>query len=321
MMRLRILLVLGAAILATGASAQEDWPSRPIRLIVPVSAGGGHDLMARTLAFGLSQQLPQRAIVENVTGAGGLRATREVARSDPDGYTLLFTGPQHATLPFVYKNPGYDVKADFASVSLVLQYPVVLIISPSSPAKNLGEFIAMVGAAPGKYTFGSSGVGGASHIAVEGFLSRAGLDMVHVPFRGSGETSAALLSGQVDFVVDALATQLGNIREGRVRALALASKERSPALPDLPTVAETLPGFSSPLWAAVFAQAKTPTVIVTKMSNAIASTLKISEVKKRYEGLLVETVGSSPQELDRFMDEQLVINKDIIKKANIELQE
>jgi tripartite-type tricarboxylate transporter receptor subunit TctC len=273
------------------------------------------------LAFGLSQQLPQRAIVENVTGAGGLRATREVARSDPDGYTLLFTGPQHVTLPFVYKNPGYDVKADFASVSLVLQYPVVLIISPSSPAKNLGEFIAMVGAAPGKYTFGSSGVGGASHIAVEGFLSRAGLDMVHVPFRGSGETSAALLSGQVDFVVDALATQLGNIREGRVRALALASKERSPTLPDLPTVEETLPGFSSPLWAAVFAQAKTPTAIVTKMSNAIASTLKISEVKKRYEGLLVETVGSSPQELDRFMDEQLAINKDIIKRANIELQE
>jgi tripartite-type tricarboxylate transporter receptor subunit TctC len=321
MTRLRILLVLGAAILATGASAQEEWPSRPIRLIVPVSVGGGHDLMARTLAFGLSQQLPQRAIVENVTGAGGLRATREVARSDPDGYTLLFTGPQHATLPFVYKNPGYDVKADFASVSLVLQYPVVLIISPSSPAKNLGEFIAMVRAAPGKYTFGSSGVGGASHIAVEGFLSRAGLGMVHVPFRGSGETSAALLSGQVDFVVDALATQLGNIREGRVRALALASKERSPALPDLPTVAETIPGFSSPLWAAVFAPAKTPTAIVTKMSNAIASALTISEVKRRYEDLLVETVGSSPQELDRFLDEQLAINKDIIEKAHIELQE
>jgi tripartite-type tricarboxylate transporter receptor subunit TctC len=321
MTRLRILLVLGAAILATGASAQEEWPSRPIRLIVPVSVGGGHDLMARTLAFGLSQQLPQRAIVENVTGAGGLRATREVARSDPDGYTLLFTGPQHATLPFVYKNPGYDVKADFASVSLVLQYPVVLIISPSSPAKNLGEFIAMIRAAPGKYTFGSSGVGGASHIAVEGFLSRAGLGMVHVPFRGSGETSAALLSGQVDFVVDALATQLGNIREGRVRALALASKERSPALPDLPTVAETFSGFSSPLWAAVVAPAKTPTAIVTKISNAIASALKISEVKKRYEDLLVETVGSSPQELDRFLDEQLSINKGIIEKAHIELQE
>jgi len=321
MVRAVRLLLLGATILTTGATAQEGWPSRPIRLIVPVSAGGGHDLMARTLAYGLSQQLPQRAIVENVTGAGGLRATREVAKSSPDGYTFLFTGPQHATLPFVYKNPGYDVKADFESVSLVLLYPVVLIINPSSPARNLGEFISMVRAAPGKYTFASSGVGGASHIAVEGFLSRAGLNMVHVPFRGSGETSAALLGGQVDFAVDALATQLGNIREGRVRALALASRERSSALPNLPTVAETFPGFSSPLWAATFAPSKTPGAIVIKMASAIASAIKIPEVKKRYEDLLVETVGSSPQELDRFLEEQLAINKEIITKANVELQE
>lgn len=321
MARLRVLLLLAATVLATGASAQQGWPSRPIRLIVPVSAGGGHDLMARTLAYGLSQRLGERTIVENVAGAGGLLATREVARSDPDGYTFLFTGPQHATLPFVYKNSGYDVKADFASVSLVLKYPVVLIINPNSPAKTLGDFVAMVKAAPGKYTFASSGVGGASHIAVEGFLARAGLDMVHVPFRGSGETSAAVISGQVDFAVDALATQLGNIQAGRVRAIALASTERSPALPDLPTVAETFPGFSSPLWAAALAPSKTPTAIILKMRNAIESAIHMPEVEKRYQAMLVETVGSTPEGLDRFLNEQFAINRDIIKKANIELQE
>ena len=321
MMYARALLLLTAAIVATHAQAQDDWPTRPIRMVVPVSAGGGFDLMARILADGLSQQLPQRVFVENIGGAGGLRATRAIAKGEADGYTFLFTGPQHASLPFMFKDPGYDVKADFASVALVVQYPLVIVVNSSSPAKNLAEFIAMVKASPGKYSFGSSGIGGASHILWESFTERAGLKMIHVPYRGSGETTTALLGGHLNAVADGLSAQLGHIREGRVRALAVGTNERWRTMPDLPTINETVPGYTYPLWAAVFAPSKTPRAIVDKMSGAVAAALKTTNVRKRYEDLLVETVGSSPAELDKFFDEQLVFNKEAIKRAKIEMTE
>lgn len=320
-MRFPMMLALAASLVATTATAQENWPNKPVRLVVTSAAGGGFDLMARILAEGLSQQLRQNVIVENLAGVGGLRAVRAVVRGDADGYTFLFNGPQHASLPYAYKDPGYDVKADLASVSLVAQYPMVLVTSPQVPAKTFAEFVAMVKAAPGKYTFGSSGLGGASHIAIEAFKHQAGLDMVHVPFRGSGETTAALLGGQIDLVSDGLAAQLGNINEGRVRPLTIVGDKRSPALPDVPATTETYPGLSFPLWVAVFAPAKTPAAIVDKMNGAIAATLKMPAIKKRYEDLLVETVGSSRSELDAFLDKQLAMNRDVIERANIKVGE
>jgi tripartite-type tricarboxylate transporter receptor subunit TctC len=321
MKQICVLLVVAATILARGASAQEGWPNRPIKVVVPVSPGGGFDLMARILVDGVSKQLSQQVYVDNVGGAGGLKATREVARSDADGYTFLFTGPQHATLPFMFKDPGYDVKADFASVALVARYPIVVVINPSTPANNLAEFIALVKEAPGKYSFGSSGVGGASHIFWESFTERARLRMIHVPYRGAGETTAALLGGQITVVADGLSAQIGNIRQGLVRALAVATKERWPTMPNLQSISETVPGYYYPLWAGVFTPAKTPKPIVDKMTNAIAEALKNAAVRKRYEDLLVEPVGSSSQELDKFLDEQLAFNKEIIKKANIQINE
>jgi len=179
----------------------------------------------------------------------------------------------------------------------------------------------MVKAAPGKYTFGSSGLGGASHIAIEAFKHQAGLDMVHVPFRGSGETTAALFGGQIDLVSDGLAAQLGNINEGRVRPLTIVGDKRSPILPDVPATTETYPGLSFPLWVAVFAPAKTPSAIVDSMNAAIVAALKSPTIKKRYEDLLVETVGSSRAELDGFLDKQLTMNKDVIERANIRVGE
>lgn len=318
-MRFPMMLALATGLVATNATAQENWPNKPVRMVVTSAAGGGFDLMARILAEGLSQQLKQNVIVENLVGAGGLRAVRAVVRGDADGYTFLFNGPQHASLPYAYKDPGYDVKADLASVSLVAQYPMVLVTSPQVPAKNFAEFVAMVKAAPGKYTFGSSGLGGASHIAIEAFKHQAGLDMVHVPFRGSGETTAALFGGQIDLVSDGLAAQLGNIKEGRVRPLTIVGDKRSSALPDVPATTETYPGLSFPLWVGVFAPAKTPAAIVDKMNGAIAAALKMPAIKKRYEDLLVETVGSSRAELDTFLDKQLAMNKDVIERANIKV--
>ena len=317
--KLRETLIVVVTLLTSvgGAPAQDSWPSRPIKLIVPVAAGGGIDLMARILADGLSQQLSQRVLVENVGGAGGAIATRMVAKVEPDGYTFLFPGPGHASLPFVTKNPGYDVRSDFLSVSLVTRFPLVIVTNPNLPARSTAEFIAMAKAAPGKYSFGSSGIGGASHIPLEAFKFQAGIDIIHVPFRGSGQTTLALIGGQIDLVVDGLAPQLGHIREGRVRPLGITTKARSPFMPDLPTIAETLPGYEFPMWVAVFAPAKTPKSIVDKMSGAIAAILKDSNTRTRYADLLVEPVGSSPQELDRFLEEQLAFNKDVIEKANI----
>ena len=312
------LLLLAAA---SPAHAQSAWPDRPIRFIVTSAAGGGIDLMARILAEGLSRQLPKPVIVENNGGAGGLVATRMVAKSAPDGYTFLFQGPGHAALPYIHKNPGYDVSKDLASVSLVTKYPLVLITNPALPAKTLAEFIALAKASPGKYTFGSSGIGGASHIPLEALKEQAGIDMIHVPFRGSGQTTAALLAGQIDLTIDGLAPQLGNIRTGRVRALAVSTHERASEMPDIPAMNETLPGFEYPMWVAVFAPGSTPKPIVDKMSAAIAAALKEPTVSKRYSELMVDIVGSTPSELDKFVEEQLRVNKAIIDKAGIQVGE
>jgi tripartite-type tricarboxylate transporter receptor subunit TctC len=301
------------------AFAQDAWPDRPIRFIVTSAAGGGIDLMARILADGLSRQLPKPVIVENNGGAGGLVATRLVAKADADGYTFLFQGPGYAALPYIHKSPGYNVDEDFASVSLVAKYPLVLITNPALGVKTLPEFIALAKKSPGKYTFASSGIGGASHIPLEAIKYQAGIDMVHVPFRGSGQTSAALLAGQIDLTIDGLAPQLGNIKSNRVVPLAVSTAERSPQMPNIPTIAETLPGFQYPMWVAVFAPAKTPKAIVEKISAAINRAVNDPAAKKRFEELVVDPIGSTPSELDKFVKEQLAFNKKIIEQAGIKV--
>jgi len=316
---LRALLSLALLVPVASASAQSNWPDRPIKLLVTSAAGGGIDLMARILADALSRQLPQRVIVENNGGAGGLIATRTIAKSDPDGYSFLFQGPGHAYLPYIRKNPGYDVRKDFASVSLVATYPLVLVTRPSLKVSNLADFIALAKKQPGKLTYGSSGVGGASHIPLAAFADQAGIEMVHVPFRGSGQTTTALLADQIDLVIDGLAPQIGNIQEKRVIPLGVSTRERSPFMKDLPAISETLSGFYFPMWVAIFAPGETPKPIVDKMAQAIATAMKDPATKKRFEELVVNAVGSTPAELDTFLDEQLTVSKRVIEKTNIQI--
>lgn len=320
-MHARGLLFTAVALLGASipAFAQDNWPGRPVRFIVTSAAGGGIDLMARILADGLSRQIPKPVIVENNGSAGGLVATHLVAKADPDGYTFLFQGPGYAALPYIHSAPGFDVDKDFASVSLVAQFPLVLITNPALGVRTLPEFIALAKKSPGKYTFGSSGIGGASHIPLEAFKAQAGIDMVHVPFRGSGQSSAALLAGQIDLTIDGLAPQLGNIKSNRVVPLAVSTLERSKRMPDIPTMAETLPGFQYPMWVAVFAPAKTPKAIVDKVSAAINRAVNDPATKKRFAELIVDPVGSTPAELDQFVKQQLSFNKAIIEKAHIKV--
>jgi len=318
---LRRLAIAAIATLAcvTLAHAQGNWPDRPIRFIVPVAAGGGVDLNARILADRLNQQLPQRVLIENMGGGGGTIGARHVSKSEPDGTTFLFAAPGHASAPFMHKQPPYDPINDFVPVTLVTRFPLVMVINPNVPAKNLTEFIALAKAEPGKRTFGSSGVGGSSHIPAEFFAKRAGVQMTHVPFRGNAPSSAALLGGQIDMIVDGLAPQLGNIAEGRVRVLGVTTKERTPFLPDAPTVAEVLPGYQFPMWVALFAPAKTPKPIVDRLAAEVGKALQDPLTRKRYADVKVEPVGSTPDELDAFFREQLKFNEDIIKSANIQL--
>jgi tripartite-type tricarboxylate transporter receptor subunit TctC len=298
--------------------ADETWPNRSIRLIVPVAAGGGVDTMARIMAEPLSRELGQSVVVEDIGGAGGAIGAGTVAKAEPDGYTFLFAGPGQAALPFMHKHLVYDTMTDFAGVSLVAQFPLVIVINPKVPAKDLAEFIALLKANPGKYTFGSSGVGGSSHIPAELFKHLAGVDMMHVPYRGNSESSAALVGGQIDMIIDGIAPQLGNIKAGQVRPLGVTTLERSPFLPGIPAVSEALPGYEYPMWVAVFAPAKTPSAIVEKLSQKIAAAVQMPATKQRYNAINVEPVGSTPAQLDQFFNKQLQVNKDIITSAHIE---
>jgi tripartite-type tricarboxylate transporter receptor subunit TctC len=312
------ILALSSAAVSQAQDSQSTWPNRPIKFVVHVAAGGGFDLMARVLADRLSQQLPQPVVIENMGGGGGVVAARQVARTDPDGTTFLFVGPGHASLPFMHKQPPYDPIKDFAPVSLVTRFPQLLVVKPSLPAKTLSEFVALAKAEPDKLTFGSSGVGGAAHIPAEMFMHSAGVKMVHVPFRGNAPASAALLGGQIDMLFDGIAPQLGNIATGRVRALGVTTKERSPFLPDIPAIAEALPGYQFPLWVGLFAPAKTPKPIVDRLAAEIGKAMQDPVTRKRYSDVKVEAVGSSAEEFDKFFREQLKFNEDIIKRANIQ---
>jgi tripartite-type tricarboxylate transporter receptor subunit TctC len=296
-----------------------NWPDRPIKFVVHVAAGGGVDLMARILADQLSRQLPQRVLVENMGGGGGTIAARAIAKSDPDGYTFLFAGPGHAAQPYVRKQPPYDPIGDFVPVSLVTKFPLVMVINPKVPATTLQGYIALLKAEPEKRAFGSGGVGGSSHIPVEMFMHMAGVKMTHVPFRGNGPSSAAMLGGQIDMIIDGLAPQLGNIAEKRVRVLGVTTKTRTPFLPDVPALAEVLPGYEFPMWVAIFAPAKTPKPIVDKLAAEVGKAVKDPVTAKRYQDVKVEAVGSTSEELDAFFRQQLKFNADIIKSANIQI--
>jgi tripartite-type tricarboxylate transporter receptor subunit TctC len=298
--------------------AQEAWPNRPIKLVVPLTAGGGVDMMARVTAQHLSDQLGQQVVVENQGGAGGTIAANQVARARPDGYTLIFQSVSSAVVnALVYKNLPYDPVKDLIPVTLAGRFPLVLIANPDVLAKDLGEFIGLLKANPGKYSYGTSGVGTMPHLAGELFKSMAGVDIVHVPYRGNSAIMADLFAGRVALMFDGPPTQLGNIQGGKVRAFAITTVERSPVLPAVPPVADTLPGYAIPFWTAIFAPANTPREIVERIAAETNKAMQHPDVLRRYGELGIVGVGSSPQELDRFWRQQLDYLGKIVKDANI----
>lgn len=275
------------------------YPDQPVRLVVPFPPGGPTDIVARPLAQKLSESLGQQVIIDNRGGAGGNIGAGAVAKSTADGHTLLMgTVGTHAINATLYKNLTFDPVKDFAPVSLVAQAPVVLVVHPSVPAKTLKEFVALAKSNPGQITFGSAGSGSPGHLTGELFKDMAVVDLVHVAYKGSAPAIIDLLGGQIQAMFDPIQATLSHVKAGKLRILGVSSPKRSSALPDVPTIAEAgVPGFETTAWWAVFAPARTPKDIVTKLNTEIVKIMRSPDVKKRLHALDIEPIGSTPDQL------------------------
>jgi tripartite-type tricarboxylate transporter receptor subunit TctC len=266
------------------AAAQSAYPNRSIRMVVPFAPGGGTDIVGRLLAESLSTALGTTIVVDNRPGGGSTLGTAIVARATPDGYTVLLNTIDLAVSPALHKKLSYDAVRDFASVSLVAEQPNLLLAHPSLPAKSLQEFIAHVRAAPGKLTYGSSGVGTTTHLATELLLLASKCDMIHVPYKGIGPAVTALLGNETTTLISTFASALPHVKAGRLRALAVTTLGRAKLLPDVPTVVEAgIPGYEFTVWYGLVAPAGTPSAIVDRLNKETVAQLKAAAVRERFE--------------------------------------
>jgi tripartite-type tricarboxylate transporter receptor subunit TctC len=299
----------------------QDYPSKPIRFIVPYPPGGGTDVIARIVQPRLGDALGQQIVIENRGGAGGAVGTELAAKSAPDGYTFLFTLSSHTINPLLYKL-SYDVARDFMPVSMIVSVPQLIAANPNAPATTLREMIAVARNEPGRYAFASVGNGTPSHIAGELLKLKAGIHMVHVPYKGGGPAVTDTVSGQVPFLFVTAPAALSQVRAGRLRALAVTTLRRTPAAPEIPTVAEelNLPDYEVDSWYALFAPAKTPPAIVTRLQKEVARTVQLPDVKQKLLEQGADVVGSTPEELDQVVKAELRRWADVIRDAGIKLE-
>jgi tripartite-type tricarboxylate transporter receptor subunit TctC len=323
MIRLRWLLSLMLAALAVVASPvhAQDYPNRPIRIVVPFAAGGAVDALARVVGNKLSEQLGQPVMIENKAGAGGNIAADTVAKAAPDGYTILLTTNGQAISPSLYRSLPYNTEKDLLPVTILIESPLVLVASPKFAATTLKEVIAAAKANPGGLSYGSTGIGNPLHLTMELLKAEAGIDIVNVPYRGDAPLSTALLAGEVQLAVVPIATARANIEANLLRAVALTSLKRSKALPNIPTVAEQgIAGFDMSSWQGFFMPAGTPRPIVERIAKETRKALESPDVHARLEGFVAEMVGNSPDEFAKSFKEDLARNAKIVQQAKIPLQ-
>jgi tripartite-type tricarboxylate transporter receptor subunit TctC len=313
------LCVVALLAFAAPAIAQDNFPSRPIKFVVPLAAGGGIDFTARVTAQKLSDVIGQQVVVENQGGAGGSIGVNQVVRAPADGYTLLYHSVTGVVNAAVAKDLPFDYMRDLVPVALVTRFAAVMVINPAVPAKNLKEFIALAKADPGKYSYGSSGAGTGIHLATEMFKRAAGVDIVHVPYRGNAGVMPDLLAGRIQLLVDGVPPQVKNIEAGSVRALGVLSRARSPGLPNVPTMIEQGLDYEVPYWTAIYAPAATPKPIVEKLSTEIAKAMKDPDVIERLRKAGTEAVGSTPAEMDAFNRQQFDLYRKVVQDPNLKL--
>jgi tripartite-type tricarboxylate transporter receptor subunit TctC len=301
------------------ARAQDSYPSRPIRMLVGFGAGGGSDIVARIVAQDISQTVGQSVVVENRTGASGLIAAEDLAKSPADGYTLMMgTQTVFAVAPRLYRKTSVDAVKDFAGVALTGASPLVLVVNPSSSAHTVADMIAMAKADPGKINFGTGGAGTTPHMTAELFQYMAGIKMTHIAYRGEAPAINDLVAGQIPAMFANLSAVMGHIKGGTLRAIAVTSAQRSPSAPDIPTVSETLPGFAAETWFGIVAPAGTPRPILAKLNAAALKGLANDDTKKRFADLGMTNGGSTPEQLDAYIKSEIVKWSKVIDDAKIQ---
>ncbi len=305
------------AALAPPARAQ----ARPIRIVAAFPPGGAADIVARLLAEPLARAWSVPVVVENRAGAGGNIAGAEVARAEPDGHTLLITSQSVAVNRFLYARIPFDATADLAPVSLAIQVPNVMVVPTASPDRSVADFLARARANPGRLNFGSAGIGTSIHLAGELFRHLARIDMTHVPYRGAGPAMQDLMGGRLDVMFDTLTVSAGPIRQGGIRALGVTTAARAPSLPEVPPIAETLPGYDVASWFAFLAPGRTPAAVAERQSRDIAAALREPAVSARLSELGATPVGSTPDALAAAMRAEAALWEPIIRAANIRIEE
>jgi len=307
---------LAFAVCAPGVDAQA-WPSKPIKWVVPFAPGGTTDILARTVAEKLQGVLGQPVVIDNKPGAGGAVGAEFTAKAAPDGYTIMGgTISTHAINASLYTKLPYDPVKDFAPITLIARVPNMLVVNPAVPAKDVKELIALLKATPGKYTFASSGNGTSQHLSGELFKSMAGVDMQHIPYKGSPPALQDVVGGQVTMTFDNITTAWPLAKAGKLRALAVTTAKRSTVAPDVPTLAEAgLPGFEVGSWQGVFAPAGTPPEIVRRLNAEIVKILNLPDVREKLGGLGAEIVADSPEEFAALVRGEVVKWADVVKKS------
>jgi len=320
-MSVRLWFVIFAALASSGAAAQQ-YPVKPVRIVVGFTPGGGNDVISRLVASNLTAAFGRQFVVENRPGAGGMIAAELVAKSPPDGYTLFLAGvATHGINPNLQKNVPYDAVRDFDPVCLMASAPALLAVHPSLPSRTVKQFIAFAKARPGQLNYASSGHGSSSQLSAELFNSMAGTKIQHVPYKGIGAASTDLLSGQVQVMFNAAAALLVHTRSGRMRALGIGSLQRIPAIPDIPTLSESgVPGYQSGSWYGFVVPAGTPRAIIDRLSRETAAAVKSPDISSKLSAEANLVIGSSPEEFSAHIKGELARIGKVIRDAGITLE-
>src|SRR5436190_4650448 len=314
-----VLAFAAIALTALPAWAQSSYPNRAIRMVAPFAPGGASDFIARMLAPKLSERLGQTVVVDNRSGAGGTIGFEIVVRAAPDGYTLMLASSSYATNAAVTPKLNFDPIKDVTPISLIGVAPLVLVVHPAVAARSIGELVALAKAQPGRLKFGSSGTGASPHLAGELFKASAGIDLLHVPYKGSGPALIDTLSGQIDMTFISMLVVRAHINAGRLRLLGVGTPQRAKALPDVPAIAETLPGFETTSWYTVMGPARLPATVVARLNTEVNALVKTPEVADRLANDTVEPRALSPEATAKHVADEIMRWKRVAQRAGVRL--
>jgi tripartite-type tricarboxylate transporter receptor subunit TctC len=313
------LMVLASCLLHDAALAADVYPHRAVRLLIPYPPGGAGDIVGRMLASGLAEAFGQPVVVDNRGGGGQIIATQIAAGAQPDGHTLFLSSATHAINPALRKNLPYDTLRDFAPITLVAQSPLVFVAHPALGVGSIRELVAAAKARPGRINYASSGPGTGGHMSIELLKSLTGIDLVHIPYKGAGPALVDVVAGQVPLICTSPLPAMPHVKAGRLKALAMTSLKRSAAYPDVPVVAETVPGYQSTLWYSLLAPAGTPSQVIAKIHRDAVRVVTAPELRQRLLSLGAEPVGNSPEALQAFLRDEIGRWTTLVQRARISL--